>query len=156
MSLCLSVSPCGFSTEWVSVSPHSLAQTERHAHPYDALLELYEPGETVASLRALFARLRAGLKPLQAAAAARLPQTRHDFLRREGAFPTGTVCKISLGLASFVCLVAAVTLAAVRSTSNDCALRELRAVSLPVSLSVSLSLSVSRCGRLRSGTAGRG
>ena len=64
-------------------------QTERHAHPYDALLELYEPGETVASLRTLFEKLRAGLKPLQAAAAARLSQTRHDFLRREGAFPTG-------------------------------------------------------------------
>ena len=65
-------------------------QTEQHAHPYDALLELYEPGETVASLRSLFAKLRVGLKPLQATAAIRLPQTRHDFLRREGAFPIGT------------------------------------------------------------------
>ena len=44
-------------------------------------------GENVESLRALFAKLRAGINPLQAAAAARLPQTRHDFLRREGAYP---------------------------------------------------------------------
>lgn len=42
------------------------AQTEKHAHPYDALLDLYEPGETIASLRALFAKLRSGLKPLLA------------------------------------------------------------------------------------------
>lgn len=63
------------------------AQTGRHAHPYDALLELYEPGETVASLRSLFATLRHGIKPLLLAAKARLSTTRHDFLRREGVFP---------------------------------------------------------------------
>jgi carboxypeptidase Taq len=34
------------------------------AHPYDALLKLYEPGETLASLRALFATLRQGLRPI--------------------------------------------------------------------------------------------
>jgi carboxypeptidase Taq len=34
------------------------------AHPYDALLKLYEPGETLASLRALFATLRQGLTPI--------------------------------------------------------------------------------------------
>ena len=58
-----------------------------HADSDDALLELYEPGESVTSLRALFATLRAGIKPLLAAAAERLPRTRHDFLRREGAYP---------------------------------------------------------------------
>ena len=63
------------------------AQTDRHSHPYDALLELYEPGETVCSLRALFATLREGIKPLLKASAARLPHTRHDFLRREGVYP---------------------------------------------------------------------
>jgi len=34
------------------------------AHPYDALLDAYEPGATTASLRDVFARLRAGLVPL--------------------------------------------------------------------------------------------
>src|SRR5262245_53197716 len=33
------------------------------AHPYDGLLKLYEPSETLASLRTLFGTLRQGLKP---------------------------------------------------------------------------------------------
>src|SRR5262245_2511960 len=40
-------------------------------HPYDALLQLYEPEETLASLRRLFAALREGLRPILAAARAR-------------------------------------------------------------------------------------
>jgi len=40
-------------------------------HPYDALVNLYEPGETLASLRSLFGSLRQGLKPILAAALAR-------------------------------------------------------------------------------------
>ena len=34
------------------------------AHPYDPLIAIYEPGETVESLEALFATLRGGLSPL--------------------------------------------------------------------------------------------
>lgn len=34
------------------------------AHPYDAMLGQYEPGETAASLRILFGSLRAGIEPL--------------------------------------------------------------------------------------------
>jgi carboxypeptidase Taq len=50
------------------------------SHPYDALLALYEPGETVASLRTLFAALKSGIAPILAAARARAPRT--DFLTR--------------------------------------------------------------------------
>jgi carboxypeptidase Taq len=39
-------------------------------HPYDALLDAYEPGMTTADLRALFGGLREGLVPLIASAAA--------------------------------------------------------------------------------------
>jgi len=54
----------------------SLARAQADAlgwrdHPYDALLQLYEPGETLASLRALFGTLRQGLKPILAAALTR-------------------------------------------------------------------------------------
>ncbi len=49
-------------------------------HPYDALLALYEPGETVASLTRLFAELKSGIAPILAAARARTPRT--DFLNR--------------------------------------------------------------------------
>ncbi|MCW3475659.1 carboxypeptidase M32 [Limobrevibacterium gyesilva] len=49
-------------------------------HPYDALLQLYEPGESITSLRRLFARLRDGLAPILQAARARTPRT--DFLHR--------------------------------------------------------------------------
>ncbi len=51
-------------------------------HPYDALLSLFEPGETVASLQPLFNRLRDGLTPLVRAIAA-APAPRADFLRRD-------------------------------------------------------------------------
>ena len=51
------------------------------AHPYDALIGLYEPGETYASLRALFGKLRAGLSPILAQAVARQKPER-DILRR--------------------------------------------------------------------------
>jgi len=51
------------------------------AHPYDALVGLYEPGETAASLSSLFGALRAGLKPIYEAALAR-PAPRSDFLFR--------------------------------------------------------------------------
>lgn len=51
-------------------------------HPYDALISLYEPGETVEGLGKLFGTLKAGLKPILAAAQAR-PQPRTDFLTRD-------------------------------------------------------------------------
>ena len=51
-------------------------------HPYDAMLPTYEPGETAASLAALFEDLRAGLRPILAEARAR-PAPRSDFLLRD-------------------------------------------------------------------------
>jgi len=50
-------------------------------HPYDALLPIYEPGETAASLTALFDRLAEGLRPILDTALGR-PQPRTDFLTR--------------------------------------------------------------------------
>lgn len=49
------------------------ALAEPGQDPYDALLEEYEPGMTAAALDAIFARLREGLAPLAAEAAARGP-----------------------------------------------------------------------------------
>lgn len=51
-------------------------------HPYDALMSLFEPGETVRSLEVLFDRLRAGLLPL-IRATQQNPMPRWDFLTRE-------------------------------------------------------------------------
>lgn len=51
-------------------------------HPYDALMSIYEPGETVASLTKLFGALRAGLSPILKAVTA-AEQPRADFLARE-------------------------------------------------------------------------
>lgn len=48
-------------------------------HPYDALLQRYEPGMTAARLKALFAELKAGLTPILEKAR-RHPEARHDFL----------------------------------------------------------------------------
>ena len=50
-------------------------------HPYDALLSLYEPGETVASIRALFERLRSSLREIRLDAEAR-GEAREDFMHR--------------------------------------------------------------------------
>jgi carboxypeptidase Taq len=51
-------------------------------HPYDALMSLFEPGETVATLQPLFASLRARIIPLLRAIEA-APQPASDFLRRD-------------------------------------------------------------------------
>ncbi|SEQ40549.1 carboxypeptidase Taq [Devosia sp. YR412] len=51
------------------------------AHPYDALMYRFEPGETVASLTPLFARLREALIPLVKAIGDK-EQPRFDFLER--------------------------------------------------------------------------
>lgn len=52
------------------------------SHPYDAMVAVYEPGETADSLRRLFAELRAGILPVLAQARAR-PPARRDFLFRD-------------------------------------------------------------------------
>jgi carboxypeptidase Taq len=67
-------------------------------HPYDALVNLYEPGETLASLRSLFGTLRQGLKPILAAAQAR-PKPR-DVL--SGNFPEADQMALSARLAASV------------------------------------------------------
>ncbi|QRM31666.1 carboxypeptidase M32 [Microvirga sp. VF16] len=51
-------------------------------HPYDAMVSIYEPGETAASLKSLFKELRAGLLPILDTARSR-PQPRSDFLFRD-------------------------------------------------------------------------
>ncbi|TNB46300.1 carboxypeptidase M32 [Martelella lutilitoris] len=51
-------------------------------HPYDPMVQIYEPGETAASLSALFDKLRAGIKPLLERALSR-PAPRSDFLYRD-------------------------------------------------------------------------
>lgn len=56
------------------------------AHPYDAMIGLYEPGETVASLETLFAALKAGIAPVLEAALAR-PRADTAFLTRAYPLP---------------------------------------------------------------------
>jgi carboxypeptidase Taq len=51
-------------------------------HPYDALVQIYEPGETVRSLKALFDELRKGISPILAAVLAS-PEPQADFLERD-------------------------------------------------------------------------
>jgi carboxypeptidase Taq len=68
------------------------------AHPYDALVNLYEPGETLASLRTLFGRLRPELKRILAAAQAR-PAAR-DVLC--GDFPPEKQMALSAHLAAAI------------------------------------------------------
>lgn len=65
-------------------------------HPYDAMVALYEPGETASSLKQLFSTLRQGLLPLLAAAQAQPPR-RRDFLFRD--FPEAEQRSCGLALA---------------------------------------------------------
>ena len=65
-------------------------------HPYDAMVALYEPGETASSLKQLFATLRQGLVPLLAAAQTQPPR-RRDFLFRD--FPEAEQRSFGLALA---------------------------------------------------------
>ena len=67
-------------------------------HPYDALVNLYEPGETLASLRALFGELRPELKRILAAAQAR--PTPRDVLA--GDFPPAEQMALSARLAAAI------------------------------------------------------
>lgn len=65
-------------------------------HPYDALMFRFEPGETVATLRPLFAALRAGILPLLARIADHA-SPRVDFLERH--FPADRQLAFGLSLA---------------------------------------------------------
>mgnify|MGYP002620893352 FL=1 len=51
-------------------------------HPYDPMVAIFEPGETASSLSTLFGELRAGLRPILAAARRQSPP-RSDFLFRD-------------------------------------------------------------------------
>lgn len=51
-------------------------------HPYDPMVQVFEPGETAASLEILFGSLRAGILPILDRARAR-PAPRTDFLYRD-------------------------------------------------------------------------
>ena len=68
-------------------------------HPYDAMVSIYEPGETAASLKTLFASLRTGLRPILDAARSR-PPTRSDFLYR--GFPQEEQRKFCLKMAALL------------------------------------------------------
>jgi carboxypeptidase Taq len=65
-------------------------------HPYDALMYRFEPGETVATLKPLFAALREGLLPLLRAIA-EVDQPRIDFLQRN--FPADEQLAFGLKMA---------------------------------------------------------
>lgn len=67
-------------------------------HPYDALVGLYEPGETLASLRTLFGELRPELKLILAAAQAR-PAPRDVLV---GDFPPAEQMAFSARLANAI------------------------------------------------------
>ncbi|MFO0714062.1 MAG: carboxypeptidase M32 [Sandaracinus sp.] len=69
-----------------------------HRHPYEVLLEEYDPGTTVESLRAMFARLRDGLVPLIEAIATRpqLPSI-EDTVPLEAQWRLSTAVASSLG-----------------------------------------------------------
>lgn len=66
------------------------------AHPYDALMYRFEPGETVASLQPLFQTLRDGMLPLLRKIAKR-PSPRIDFLQR--AYPKQAQLDFALTMA---------------------------------------------------------
>ena len=69
------------------------------AHPYDALMYRFEPGETVASLKPLFATLRAGLLPLLTKIGER-EAPRIDFLQR--AYPKDAQLAFGLQMAKTI------------------------------------------------------
>lgn len=84
-------------TETVALNREMAECIGYEAHPYDALMYRFEPGETVASLRPLFARLRAGMLPLLRAIAQK-DGPRIDFLQR--AFPRQAQLDFGLKMAT--------------------------------------------------------
>jgi carboxypeptidase Taq len=67
----------------VALKREEAASVGWKAHPYDALLDEYEPGATTAELTALFAELSAGLVPLLRAIADRNRPCDRDVLERD-------------------------------------------------------------------------
>ncbi len=66
-------------------------------HPYDAMVSIFEPGETARSLASFFGTLRAGIAPILDAARSR-PEPRRDFLFRH--FPEERQRALSADLAA--------------------------------------------------------
>ncbi len=66
----------------VSLARESAQALGYEGHPYDPMVQIYEPGETAASLGAFFDTLRAGILPVLDAARGR-PAPRTDFLYRD-------------------------------------------------------------------------
>lgn len=66
----------------VSLARQSAEALGYDGHPYDAMVRVFEPGETAASLASFFDRLRAGILPILAHARAK-PKPRTDFLYRD-------------------------------------------------------------------------
>lgn len=66
----------------VALARRSAEALGYEGHPYDPMVQVYEPGETAASLAAFFDQLRAGLLPILAQARAK-PKPRSDFLYRD-------------------------------------------------------------------------
>lgn len=67
--------------EVVNLARETAKATGYDAHPYDAMVKVFEPGETAASLATLFDQLKTGIKPIFDAARGR-PAPRTDFLYR--------------------------------------------------------------------------
>ncbi|ETX28598.1 carboxypeptidase M32 [Roseivivax isoporae] len=66
----------------VALSRETAAALGGAGHPYDPMVDLFEPGETAASLDAFFGTLRAGIRPILDVALGR-PKPRTDFLARD-------------------------------------------------------------------------
>lgn len=92
------------ASDWALFAPHvaRIFELKRTAaeqygyteHPYDALLEEYEPGMTVAQLRPLFTELKEGLVPLVQAVAARSLDTDAACLHQ----PYEHECQLAFGV----------------------------------------------------------
>lgn len=67
--------------EVVRLARETAEATGYDAHPYDAMVKVFEPGETAASITTLFDTLSSGIKPILDAARGR-PAPRTDFLYR--------------------------------------------------------------------------
>jgi carboxypeptidase Taq len=83
-------------TETVALNREMAEHIGYDAHPYDALMYRFEPGETMATLKTLFATLREGLLPLlRKVQGAETP--RIDFLER--AYPSERQLAFGLSMA---------------------------------------------------------
>lgn len=71
-----------FLTKTVELSRRLADAIGYQGHPYDAMVGIFEPGETAATVSALFGELRAGIAPILATARER-PAPRRDFLFRD-------------------------------------------------------------------------